>query len=71
MFPTGSEIEVHCRLREEWVKARGIVRRSRESGLGVEFIALEDRDRELIREYVLFLESQSVTSTAKPAMAAH
>lgn len=71
MFPVGSEVEVHCRLREEWIKARGVVRRSRDSGLGVEFVEVGEHDRECIRAYVRFLESQSVTAAARPAMAAH
>jgi adenylate cyclase len=71
MFPVGAEIEVHCRLREEWIKARGMVRRSRESGLGVQFIDVGEHEKECIRGYVLYLESQSVTGGAKPAMAAH
>jgi class 3 adenylate cyclase len=70
MLPLGSEIEVHCRLREEWVKARGVVRRSREGGLGVQFLEVGDHERECIRGYVQYLESQSVTAAAKPAMAA-
>jgi len=70
MFPTESEIEVHCRLKEEWIKMRGVVRRSRGTGLGVQFTEVGEHERECIREYVESLEAQSVAANAKPAMAA-
>ena len=71
MYPASAEIEVHCRLQEEWVGVRGIVRRSCGDGLGVQFTEMGDRERAAIREYVRILEAQSVTASAKPAMAAH
>ena len=51
----GNEITIHARCRVAWVRPRPVAvgPRSLPAGLGLEFVALSDRDTERVRQHLL------------------
>ena len=66
IYPVETDLEIHCRLQDTWVKVHGVVRRLAGKNMGVQFTNLADAERDRIREYVRALEGQPL----RPAAAA-
>jgi len=51
----GNEIPIHARCRVAWVRAQAVAvgPRSLPAGIGLEFVALSDRDTERVRQHLL------------------